>query len=193
MDTDAEKLGDDECAARAAVGDGLWRSSRCSSSSGEGGAACSAAGDGGAAAGPAEEARCPAAELKQVSSNLSPPNRAFGVACAPPFTPVHAFAPLSSAYAPVIASGPPFAISDARLQRLVALKRARSAAFFSWTTTFKQCVARVFGGEICCCPLVEARIDLHAEGSNQQDAYQDEVVHTQVAERRLRSDAHLGV
>jgi hypothetical protein len=41
----------------------------------------------------------------------------------------------------------------------------------------------VFGGEICCCPLVEAGTNLHVEGSNQQDAYQDEVVHTQVTGR----------
>jgi hypothetical protein len=58
-------------------------------------------GDGGAATGPTEEARCPAVELEQVSSNPSPPNRAFSVAYAPPFTLARAFLPLSSTYAPM--------------------------------------------------------------------------------------------
>jgi hypothetical protein len=81
------------------------------------------AGGGGAAdaaAGPAEEARCPAAELEQVSSNPSPPNRAFGAA-------FRAFAPLSSTYAPVTASGPPFTTSGVRLP-CSALSHAKASA-----------------------------------------------------------------
>jgi hypothetical protein len=36
--------------------------------------------------------------------------------------------------------------------------------------TLEQCVAEVFRAGICYRPLVEARIDLHLEGYNQQDA-----------------------
>jgi hypothetical protein len=100
MDTDAEKLGGGECTARAAAGDG--------------GAADAAAGlvkevqhVRRRGMGEQQPVRRKRRDVRQRSSNLSPPNRAFGVACAAPF------ALLLSAYAPVTASGPPFTISDA--------------------------------------------------------------------------------